>query len=178
MAHPPSSGPSSKSSSSPSPKSSFGPSAKFERVQSLSQLLDNAITIPGTGYSIGLDPLIGLLPGGGDLFTGLLSLYIVLEGFRLGASTSTLTRMASNIALEVIAGTVPVIGDLFDVAWKANARNVKLLEDHLQSPQPRRQADRFFFAVLMTGLLILICAIATLSFVILRLFIQLIGQLG
>ena len=154
---------------------SSGPAAKFERVKALSQLLDNAVTIPGTQYSVGLDPIIGLLPGGGDLFMGLLSLYIVAEGFRLGASTPTLTRMASNIALEVIAGTVPVVGDIFDVAWKANARNVQLLEEHLQSPQPRRQADRVFFILLMTGLLILIGAIATVSVLIFRFFLQLLG---
>ena len=154
---------------------SSGPATKFERVQALSQLLDNAITLPGTHYSVGLDPLIGLLPGGGDLFTGLLSLYIVFEGFQLGASAPTLTRMASNIALEVVAGTIPFVGDLFDVVWKANVRNVRLLEDHLQSPQPRRQADRVFFVVLMTGLLILIGAIATLSFVLFRLLLQLVG---
>lgn len=155
--------------------SSSGPAASFERVQALSQLLDNAITVPGTKYSIGLDPLIGLLPGGGDLFTGLLSLYIVIEGFRLGASASTLTRMASNIAFEVIAGTVPVVGDIFDVAWKANARNVQLLEEHLQSPQPRRQADRVFFVILVTGLLILIGAIATVSFLIFQFILQLLA---
>ena len=154
---------------------SSGRATKFERIQALSQLLDNAITLPGTDYSVGLDPLIGLLPGGGDLFTGLLSLYIVFEGFQLGASAPTLTRMASNIALEVVAGTIPLVGDLFDVAWKANARNVRLLEDHLQSPQPRRQADRVFFVVLMTGLLILIGAIATLSFLVFRFFLQLVA---
>ena len=157
--------------------SSSGPAAKFERVKALSQLLDNAITLPGTDYAVGLDPLIGLLPGGGDLFAGLLSLYIVVEGFRLGASAPTLTRMATNIAIEVIAGTVPLVGDLFDVVWKANVRNVQLLEEHLQSPQPRRQADRVFFFFLMTGLLILIGAIATLSLLILRLLIQVLGGL-
>ncbi|MEM9219665.1 MAG: DUF4112 domain-containing protein [Cyanobacteria bacterium P01_F01_bin.150] len=154
---------------------SVGPSTKFERVEALSQLLDNAITLPGTNYSVGIDPLIGLLPGGGDLFAGLLSLYIVFESFQMGASAPTLTRMAYNIALEVVAGTVPFVGDLFDVAWKANARNVRLLEEHLQSPQPRRQADRIFFAVLMTGLLILIVAIATFSFLVFRFLLQLLA---
>ena len=154
---------------------SSGPDAQFERVQALSQLLDSAITLPGTEYSIGIDPIIGLVPGGGDLFAGLLSLYIVFEGFKLGASAPTLTRMASNIAIEVVAGTIPFIGDLFDVAWKANVRNVRLLEEHLQSPQPRRQADRVFFVILMTGLLILIGAIATLSFLVFRLLLQLLA---
>ncbi|NEP76480.1 DUF4112 domain-containing protein [Okeania sp. SIO2G5] len=156
---------------------SSGPAAKFERVKALSQLLDNAVTIPGTEYSVGLDPIIGLLPGGGDLFMGLLSLYIVVEGFRLGASAPTLTRMATNIAFEVIAGTVPVVGDIFDVAWKANARNVQLLEEHLQSPRPRRQADRVFFFLLMTALLILIGAIATVSFFLFQFIFQLLTTL-
>lgn len=155
------------------PRSS--PPSPLQRVQALSQLLDNAIAIPGTDFAIGLDPIIGLLPGGGDLLTGGLSLYILYEAFRLGVSTPTLTRMAANIALDTLAGAVPVIGDLFDVAWKANSRNVELLTDHVRSPTPRRQSDRLFFALLVTGLVVLILGIATLSVLVIRLMIQLLG---
>ena len=150
---------------------------KLRRVQTLSHLLDDAITIPGLNYSIGLDPIIGLIPAGGDIFTGFLSVYIMIEAFRLGASASTLARMAINILLEVFAGMIPVLGDLFDVAWKANARNVTLLEDHLQSPQPRRQADRIFFGVLVTAMLAIILCLAILSFLFIRFIFQLAGSL-
>lgn len=153
------------------------PSNPLQRVQTLSQLLDNAIAIPGTDFAVGLDPMIGLLPGGGDLVTGGLSLYILFEAFRLGASAPTLTRMATNIALDTLAGTVPVIGDLFDVAWKANARNVALLEDHVRSPTPRQQSDRLFFALLVTGLVILILGIATLSVLVIHWVVQILGAI-
>ncbi|NET47934.1 MAG: DUF4112 domain-containing protein [Merismopedia sp. SIO2A8] len=159
------------------PPASPSPPSKLQRVQSLSRLLDNAIAIPGTDYAIGLDPIIGLLPGGGDLFTGLLSVYIVLEGFRLGASMPTLTRMATNIVFDLLAGTVPIVGDLFDVAWKANSRNVAILEAHLRSPTPRRQADRLFFVALITGLLLLILSLAAASLLIFNFIVSLLSQM-
>ena len=147
----------------------------LKRLRTLTHVLDNAIPIPGTPYRIGLDPLLGMIPAGGDIAGAAVSAYIVVSAAKLGLPRESLVRMVMNILLEVFVGTVPVLGDLFDVAWKANARNVRLLKAHLQSPQPRRQADRVFFVVLMTGLLILIGAIATLSFLIFRLLLQLLA---
>jgi hypothetical protein len=138
------------------------------RLRYLSHLLDNAVPIPGLGYRVGLDPLIGLVPGGGDLFTGLISVYIVAEAARFGVPAATLGRMGFNILLEVLAGTMPMVGDLFDVTWKANAQNVRLLERHLQAPVPSRRADKIFAVILIAGLLAVIVAIATLSLWIVR----------
>ena len=130
----------------------------LERVRALSHLLDNAIAIPGTGYRFGLDPLLGFLPGGGDTLTGLISAYIIWEAALLGLPRSTMLRMAWNILLEVIVGTIPFVGDFFDFAWKANARNVRLLERHLANPRTSRRADRAFALVLIVVILLVIVA--------------------
>ncbi|MEM7772126.1 MAG: DUF4112 domain-containing protein [Cyanobacteria bacterium P01_E01_bin.6] len=128
----------------------------LDRIRVLSHLLDNAIPIPGTGYSFGLDPIIGLLPAGGDVVGTLLSAYIVLEASRFRLSVPTLTRMMFNILLEMIVGTVPLIGDLFDLGWKANAKNLKLIEAHLQHPDENQAADKRFFIILVIAFIIII----------------------
>lgn len=104
---------------------------RMGRLRSFARALDTAARIPGTDIRFGLDALLGLIPGAGDVAGGLASGYILVEGARLGASRATLLRMLGNILLEVFVGAVPVVGDLFDVAWKANRRNVELLEAHL-----------------------------------------------
>lgn len=130
--------------------------SRLDRIRALSHLLDNAITIPGTDYSFGLDPIIGLLPGGGDVVGTILSAYIVLEATRFRLSVPTLTRMLFNIVLEMIVGMIPVLGDLFDVGWKANAKNLRLIEAHLQDPDKNKAADKRFFIVLVIALLVII----------------------
>ncbi|MEL6224467.1 MAG: DUF4112 domain-containing protein [Cyanobacteria bacterium J06627_8] len=130
--------------------------SRLDRIRALSHLLDNAITIPGTDYSFGLDPIIGLLPGGGDVVGTILSAYIVLEATRFRLSVPTLTRMLFNIVLEMIVGMIPVLGDLFDVGWKANAKNLRLIEAHLQDPDNNKAADKRFFIVLVIALLVII----------------------
>ena len=144
----------------------------LRRLRALSHVLDNAIAIPGIGYRVGLDPLIGLLPGGGDLVAGFISIYVVAEAARLGVPAATLGRMGLNILTEVVIGTVPMIGDLFDVAWKANARNVDLVERHLQ-PIPSRRADKLFAIILIAGLLVIVVGAATLSLLFVRWLLQL-----
>ena len=106
---------------------------RLQRVQNLAKLLDNAFSVPGTNWRFGWDSIIGLVPGGGDLATGALATYIVVEAARLGIPRKTLARMIANVALDIAAGVVPVAGDLVDAAYKANRRNVKLLEEHLSS---------------------------------------------
>ncbi|WP_218079695.1 DUF4112 domain-containing protein [Anthocerotibacter panamensis] len=115
----------------------------LERARLLGNLLDNAISLPG-GYRVGLDPLLGLVPGLGDLVGTLLAGYIVWVGARLGLPRVTLGRMVFNILLEAVLGLVPVLGDLFDFAWKANLRNLELLEAHVAQPQTARASDMGF----------------------------------
>jgi hypothetical protein len=104
--------------------------AAVRRMASVSRLLDERVRIPGTGFDVGLDPILGAIPGAGDAVAAGLSLYIVLESARLGVSFTTLLRMLANVAIDVAVGSVPVVGVLFDALWKANVRNVELaLED-------------------------------------------------
>ncbi|AXG06418.1 DUF4112 domain-containing protein [Haloplanus rubicundus] len=101
--------------------------AAVRRLRVVARVLDDSVRIPGTDFRIGLDPLLGLLPIAGDAVSGVLSLYIVVESARLGVSSRTLVRMLAHIGIDVAGGSVPVVGDLFDAAWKANTRNVGLV---------------------------------------------------
>lgn len=156
----------------PDPESLTHRTAALARLRRIAHLLDNAIPLPGVGYRIGLDPILGLLPGGGDLLSGLISVYIVLEGARLGVPAATLGRMGWNILLEVVTGTVPLFGDLFDVAWKANVKNVALLERHIHNPEPSSRADKLFAVILIVALLALIFGLVWASLWIVRWVLQ------
>jgi len=105
--------------------------ARIARIDALATLLDAAILVPGTNIRLGLDALIGLVPGIGDAITTLMGLYIVNEARALGAPRLLVARMVANVALDGVVGAVPLIGDVFDVAWRANRRNIALLRDHL-----------------------------------------------
>lgn len=142
----------------------------LRRLRRLSNILDNAIPIPGTSYRIGIDPIIGLLPGGGDFLGTALSAYIVLEAAKMGVSRTTLQQMVWNIIVDTLSGTVPVLGDLLDVTWKANTKNMALLEEHLNvSPfQPEKKVNWLFLALLFTVLLLVVIGVATISVMILR----------
>ena len=107
------------------------PPSRIKRVRVLARLLDNSISIPGTPWKIGFDPIVGLIPGIGDLIGAVMSGYIVLEAVRLEVPSFTLARMLVNIGIDTILGAVPGIGDVFDAAWKSNMMNVALLERHL-----------------------------------------------
>jgi len=114
-------------------------SHRMKRLRSLSRLLDSAIPLPG-GYRIGLDGFIGLIPGIGDVAGGVASSYIIIESARLGASIPTLLRMVFNVLLESIIGLIPIFGDLFDFVWKANEKNMALMDKQLNSAQPKNSS--------------------------------------
>ena len=103
------------------------------RVRFLSRLLDEQFRIPGTRYRIGLDGILGLIPGVGDVAGMLLSTYILYEAIKLGVPRRVLLRMVANLGLDTLVGAVPIVGDVFDIAWKANKRNVVLLDAYLIS---------------------------------------------
>jgi len=117
--------------------------------------LDAGIAVPGTSIRVGLDPLLGLVPGLGDAAGALLAAWILVEAIRLGAARSTLARIASNIAVDALIGAVPVVGDVFDVIWKANLKNVALLERHATDPAAARKSDGLFVALLVGGVVVL-----------------------
>jgi hypothetical protein len=112
------------------------------RARALTRLLDSAARVPGTSIRVGLDPVLGLVPGLGDVAGAALSGYVVLLASRLGAPTTVIVRMLGNVVVDTVGGTVPVIGDLFDVGWKANSRNLALLERHLGRPEATKRASR------------------------------------
>jgi hypothetical protein len=103
---------------------------RIERLDRLATLLDTAFVIPGTNIRFGADALIGLAPGIGDSVTTALAAYIFYEAHQLGAPRRVLIRMIGNVAIDGIVGAVPVFGDLFDVAFRANRRNVRILREH------------------------------------------------
>ena len=110
--------------------------ATLNRIRKLSRLMDTAIGIPGTKFRIGLDPIIGLVPGAGDVISTAFSAYIIYLATRFGISAKDLTKMIFNIALEAVAGTIPLVGDLFDAYFKSNIRNLAILEKHLEVVEP------------------------------------------
>jgi Domain of unknown function (DUF4112) len=134
---------------------------RLERVERLAILLDNAIPIPGTRFRIGLDPILGLVPGLGDALGALASAWILVEAARLGASRTVLVRMLYNIAIDTLVGAVPGAGDLFDFVWKSDAKNVALLRRHLEQPDVVHRASRR----LLLAVLVLLAGAAVVSVV-------------
>jgi hypothetical protein len=138
------------------------PDARARRVRVLAKLLDNSIAIPGTGWKIGFDPIVGLIPGIGDLIGAVLSGYIILEAARAEASAFTLVRMVGNVAIDTVLGAVPALGDLFDAAWKSNTKNVALLERHLAVDRSagtgRKRGNIGMIALILVALVIILGA--------------------
>jgi len=124
-----------------------------ERLRFIAWLLDSSIPIPGTRLTIGLDALIGLVPVIGDLIGVIASSYILSQANRLGVGRAILARMAFNVALEGVIGIVPIIGDAFDAGWKANIKNVRLLDAWAERPHATRRSSRLFLATLTLALL-------------------------
>tara|TARA_B100000959_G_scaffold222291_1_gene235281 strand:- start:94 stop:540 length:447 start_codon:yes stop_codon:yes gene_type:complete len=102
---------------------------KLLRLKLLSERLDELTKIPGTNQKIGIDAIIGLIPILGDLIGAVFSTYIMYSGIKMGVSSKVVTKMAANIGIEFIIGSFPIIGDIFDILWKANKRNVELIEE-------------------------------------------------
>ena len=121
-------------------------------LQQLAWLLDSSIPLPGTRLTVGLDALIGLFPVIGDLIGVALSSFILSQAARLGAPRSVLSRMAFNIAVEGVIGIIPLAGDVFDAAFKANQRNVQLLDAWLDQPARTERSSRAFTALLICAL--------------------------
>ena len=151
--------------------------ADVERgLDQLSRLMDGLFRIPGTGWRVGLDALVGLIPGVGDFATTAVSFYILAAGVRYRVPKATLLRMAANVGVDYLLGAVPVVGDLFDAAWKSNQMNVELLRQRASvTPEEARHgrvSDWLFLGVIVLGLLVLLLASVATS---LWLLTQLVG---
>jgi hypothetical protein len=129
--------------------------ATIARMRRVARILDSAFGIPGTSIRFGLDPIIGLVPGLGDAAGAVLAAWIVLLAARVGAPTSVVLRMLTNVAVDAVAGAIPFLGDLFDMGWKANTRNLDLLERYFTAPREVHAASRAMVAgilVVLAGL--------------------------
>jgi hypothetical protein len=134
-----------------------------ESLDLLSHLLDDWFRIPGTAIRFGLDGIVGFIPGVGDVIGGVASCVILFAAWARGVSYVTLARMFANWGIEVLLGAVPVLGNLFDIGWKANRRNYKLLTGSLADPRGERRRSWLFFAGLC-ALLVAMLALPTLLF--------------
>ena len=135
---------------------------RLARLRRFAFWLDAGIGVLGTSLRVGLDPVLGLVPGLGDAAGALLSAWILIEGIRLGASGATLGRMAANIAIDALVGAVPLLGDVFDIVWKANLKNVELLEHHMTDAAAAVRRDGMFVAVVL-GAILLLCGVLVLG---------------
>jgi hypothetical protein len=105
--------------------------ARLQRLDAFADLLDARFRVPGTGWRFGLDSIVGLVPGVGDVATAAVALWVLWQSHRLGASKGILARMAGNVVVDAVFGSVPLVGDIFDATFKSNRRNVALLRRHL-----------------------------------------------
>ncbi len=137
--------------------------------------MDAGIRVPGTNLRFGLDPILGLIPGVGDAAGAVLAGWILVEAIRLGASRATLIRIAGNLALDAVVGAVPVLGDIFDFAWKANLRNVALLERHLAAPERAERADRSFVFIVLFSMLAMAVGLLVLGILLTRWVVRALG---
>lgn len=134
---------------------------RLRRLRSLSWFLDRSI--PLGKYRVGVDPILGLIPGAGDWIGALLSFYVLYEGARLGMPTPVLVRMGGNILVETVVGAVPFLGDLFDFVWQANTKNLALIERHYR-PELRGRPMRRIGLTLLLFLMLVLCLIAALFY--------------
>jgi Domain of unknown function (DUF4112) len=149
---------------------------RISRLDRLSQLLDTAFRIPGTDFRIGLDAILGLVPGVGDALGAVLSSYIIIEAARIGLPKRILLRMVGNVAVESIAGAVPIIGDIFDIAWKANVKNFELLRSYAAGGIARERSSRQVLQLFVWALILIVIGLVVLSMVVLRFLYQLIAS--
>jgi len=124
--------------------------------------------VPGTPVRFGLDPLLGLVPGAGDLAGAALGGWVILLAAQEGAPRAMLLRMLANVAIDTTLGAIPLLGDLFDVGFRANSRNVTLLERHMLAPQAVERSSRIFVGLLLAALVALVAGGIVLTVLILR----------
>jgi len=127
-----------------------------ESLDNLAYYLDGLFRVPGTGWKFGLDGLIGLVPNVGDTLTSVASFYILVAGVRYGVPKITLLRMAMNIAVDYLLGSVPVIGDAFDFVWKANQMNMDLIRTRASGKGTGKTSDYLFVFALIAALIVLL----------------------
>ncbi|MGD2071341.1 MAG: DUF4112 domain-containing protein [Gemmatimonadota bacterium] len=138
------------------------PPSHLRSLRIVSRVMDEAVEIPVLRVRVGLDALMGLIPGAGDIAGVAVSGWTVVTAARLGASGTVVARMLLNIAVDALVGAVPVLGDLFDVAFKANSRNLRIMEEHLSEPTRTRRRSRLVVWGAVGGVLALLATLGML----------------
>jgi hypothetical protein len=138
-------------------------------LRALARILDEAITIPGTRFKIGLDAIIGLIPWAGDVTGGVLTGATIFTAYRMGAPPTVLLNMVLNLGIDALIGAIPVLGDIFDFAFKANKRNLALLDSHVQNPKAARKSSLLALFAALGVLALLIIGMIWVSFSVLQL---------
>jgi hypothetical protein len=128
---------------------------RLEVIRKVSHLLDSSMLVPGTTFRFGLDPILGLIPGLGDLVSPLFTIGVIWQARDLGIPRVVQLRMIFNVAIDTLLGFVPVVGDLFDFAWKANDMNLALLERHAYEEHRAAPGDWLFVAAAIAVLAVL-----------------------
>lgn len=149
----------------------------LDRLRGLARQLDSSIPLP-FGARVGWDAVLGLVPGIGDGAGAVLSAIVVMEAARRGAPVPVLMRMVGNVAVEAVVGAIPLVGDVFDAAWKANLRNVALLEQHLAAPGPTGEQSRFLVGAVLVLLVAVLVGGLVLAAVVLTLIARWLLNLG
>jgi hypothetical protein len=166
----------------PLAKTDQSPDPLARDLDQLARWMDSVFRIPGLGLRFGLDVILGLIPGAGDIATSLVSIYIFTAANRIGVPRITLVRMALNIIIDLVVGAVPFVGDAFDVYWKSNQRNVELLRRHVEAnptaARKLRTADRLFVVALAIIVLVFVAASTVVAFFIAKWAIEELGRLA
>jgi len=129
---------------------------RLKRLKAVAHLLDDAVEVPVLGFRVGLDPLLGLLPGAGDVVSATFSGWMVVTAARMGATPATLVRMLANLGLDLLSGAVPLLGDVFDIAFKANRRNLRIVEEQVLDPDGVRRRSRTVVVAAFVGVVAVI----------------------
>jgi hypothetical protein len=136
-------------------------SADLARLRMIARVLDNAVEIPGTRFRVGLDALLGLIPGVGDVVGFVVGTYVLTTAVRLGIPKAVIGRMLLNIGTDAALGSVPLAGDVFDAAWRANSKNVALLEKAVT--EPRETGRRSTWLLVAVGVAVFLITVAGLA---------------
>ena len=129
--------------------------SRMQALRTWQRLLDNAFRVPGTSIRFGWDPIVGLIPWAGDVLTALFSCALIVQAHQLRVPKIVQLRMLMNVGIDVLVGIVPLVGDIADVFWKSNARNMALIERHAAQPQRATPGDWIFVAGILTAILLI-----------------------
>jgi hypothetical protein len=151
-----------------------GQEQRLRALRNMARLLDSAFRVPGTSRTFGLDPILGLVPGLGDLVSPIFTIGILWQAHDLGVPRVVLLHMIGNVAIDALVGAVPFLGDLFDFAWKSNDMNMALLDQHALEERSASRGDWFF----VLGLSLIVVLLAAVPFVFLWLLISTLAGVG